>query len=61
MKIEFITVRVNLKAGLDLHASIEAQLSLQGEPLRWAVTAVEYGTAIVEAVILLECDPAKQA
>jgi hypothetical protein len=53
MVTQFITVEINLK---DLNGSlqnvIEAQLKTQGEPLRWAITAVNQGMAQVEAVVL---------
>ena len=53
MVTQFITVEVNLNnLTLSLQHTIEAQLTLQGEPLRWAITAVRQGIAHVEAVVL---------
>jgi hypothetical protein len=53
MVTQFITVEINLKnLNIPLQNTIEAQLQIQGEPLRWAVTAVNEGIAQVEAVVL---------
>jgi hypothetical protein len=53
MITQFITVEIDLKdLNLPLQDAIEAQLKLQGEPLRWAITAVKQGVAQVEAVVL---------
>jgi hypothetical protein len=55
MVTQFITVEINLNALThSLQHTIEAQLTLQGEPLRWAITAVYKGIAQVEAVVLQE-------
>jgi hypothetical protein len=53
MVTQFITVEIDLK-DLDrpLQDVIETHLKTQGEPLRWAITAVTQGIAQVEAVIL---------
>ena len=53
MVTQFITVEIDLK-NLDrpLQDVIETHLTIQGEPLRWAITAVTQGMAQVEAVIL---------
>jgi hypothetical protein len=53
MVIQFITVEIDLKdLKRPLQNVIEAQLKTQGEPLRWAITAVNQGMAQVEAVVL---------
>jgi hypothetical protein len=53
MVTQFITVEIDLKnLNIPLQNAIEAQLQIQGEPLRWAVTAVNEGIAQVEAVVL---------
>jgi hypothetical protein len=55
MVTQFITVEINLNdLALSLQHTIEAQLTLQGEPLRWAITEVRQGIAHVEAVVLQE-------
>ena len=53
MKIQFITVEVEVEAsGASLRSAVEAKLADQGEPLRWAITAVNGGKALIEAVVL---------
>lgn len=53
MVTQFITVKVCLaQTSGNLQSSIEAQLRVEGEPLRWAVTAVHQGVAQVEAVVI---------
>lgn len=53
MTTHFITAEIDLNAdGVDLQANIEAKLRQQGEPLRWAITAVEEDTAQIEAVVV---------
>jgi hypothetical protein len=55
MVTQFITVEISLSnLTLSLQDTIEAQLTLQGEPLRWAITAVHEGIAHIEAVVLQE-------
>ncbi len=57
MTTHFITAEINLEENpAQLHAAIEAQLAKQGEPLRWAITAVniQEQTATVEAVVTIE-------
>jgi hypothetical protein len=57
MKIQFITAEIPLTPiRTDLHQAIQAHLSTQGEPLRWAITAVEGEVVSLEAVILQEID-----
>jgi hypothetical protein len=52
MTTHFITAEINLQeVATPLPEAIEAQLQLEGEPLRWAITAVEQGVAQVEAVV----------
>ncbi|NJK37015.1 MAG: hypothetical protein HC825_06405 [Oscillatoriales cyanobacterium RM1_1_9] len=56
MTTHFITAEINLQdSPRQLHDAIEAELQKRGEPLRWAVTAVnsDQGVAIVEAVVVL--------
>lgn len=57
--IRLITVEVDLpKSPVELGRAIDAQLRQQGEPLRWAITAIdrERCKAWVEAVITVQ-DP----
>lgn len=57
MTTHFITAEISLEeTPAQLHAAIEAELAKQGEPLRWAITAVNVPaqTATVEAVVTLE-------
>jgi hypothetical protein len=50
---QFMTVDIDLKdLNTPLQDAVEARLKLQGEPLRWAITAVNRGIARVEAVVL---------
>jgi hypothetical protein len=57
MVTQFITVEIDFKdLNTSLHNAIEAQLQTQGEPLRWAVTAIHEGVAQVEAVVLQHID-----
>jgi hypothetical protein len=63
MTTHFITAEVNLnETNMDLQdadswcEAIAAQLKTQGEPLRWAVTAVDEGVAQVEAVVLQDAE-----
>ena len=49
---EFVQISVPLHtSGIALRDTIEAQLRAYGEPLRWAITAVEDRRAQVEAVV----------
>jgi hypothetical protein len=55
MTTHFITAEIDLQATPNqLHQEIEAELEKRGEPLRWAVTAVdeERQKATVEAVVI---------
>ena len=53
MVTQFITVEIDLRdLNCPLQDAIEAQLKTHGEPLRWAITAVNQGMAQVEAVVL---------
>jgi hypothetical protein len=57
MITQFTTVDVDLaQAAPDLQSAIEDQLRTQGEPLRWAITAVHRGMAHVEAVVIQGAD-----
>ncbi|WP_353931654.1 hypothetical protein WJM97_03450 [Okeanomitos corallinicola TIOX110] len=54
MTTHFITAEIDLQeTPTELQKTIEAELKKQGEPLRWAVTAVdaEKEKATVEAVV----------
>lgn len=54
MTTHFITAEIDLQeTPTELQQIIEAELQKQGEPLRWAITAVdtENETATVEAVV----------
>jgi hypothetical protein len=53
MVTQFITVEIDLSdLRCPLQDAIDAQLKTQGEPLRWAITAINQGMAQVEAVVL---------
>ncbi|HIK12119.1 MAG TPA: hypothetical protein IGS52_17985 [Oscillatoriaceae cyanobacterium M33_DOE_052] len=57
MTTHFIAAEIDLKASpVELQQAVEAELSKRGEPLRWAVAAVntERQTALVEAVVTVE-------
>ncbi|ADI65921.1 hypothetical protein [Trichormus azollae] len=54
MTTHFITAEIDLQqTPTELQKAIEAELKKQGEPLRWAITAVdkEQEKATVEAVV----------
>ena len=54
MITHFITTEIDLQADTALlKKTVEAELSKHGEPLRWAITAVDSnkGKVIVEAVV----------
>jgi hypothetical protein len=54
MTTHFITAEINLEATpLKLKEAVEAQLKEQGEPLRYAITAVDQASAKVkvEAIV----------
>lgn len=60
MKTSLVTIQVPLQSStVDLRAAIETALSQYGEPLRWAITAIEHQTQLVqvEAVVTLESAP----
>ncbi|MDJ1180040.1 hypothetical protein PJF56_14320 [Roseofilum sp. BLCC_M91] len=55
MTTHFITAEIDLQATPNqLHQEIEGELEKRGEPLRWAVTAVdeEQQKVTVEAVVI---------
>lgn len=59
MTTHFITTEINFQdSPAMLPKVIEAELRLSGEPLRWAITALDLQrqTAIVEAVVTVESD-----
>ena len=54
MTTHFITAEIDLQASpLALQREVEAELQKRGEPLRWAVTAVdlERQKVVVEAIV----------
>lgn len=54
MTTHFITAEIDLQESpADMQKQIEAELQKRGEPLRWAVTAVnvEEQKALVEAIV----------
>ncbi|MBE9077733.1 hypothetical protein IQ241_10560 [Romeria aff. gracilis LEGE 07310] len=54
MHLQFVTIEVSLgPVAATLSQAIEAALRQRGEPLRWAVTAVDPGRQVarVEAVV----------
>ena len=55
MIIESIEIEIDIKAVLgELDTAIEATLQQWGEPLRWAITAVDRETDIaqIEAIVI---------
>jgi hypothetical protein len=57
MIIESIEIEMDITAtGGDLNRSIEVNLEKWGEPLRWAITAVDPETNIaqIEAIVITE-------
>jgi hypothetical protein len=57
MIIESIEIEMDITAALGaLDLEIEAKLKTWGEPLRWAITAVdrETNTAQIEAIVIKE-------
>jgi hypothetical protein len=53
MKIQFITAKIPFDlTNTDLQQAIQTHLKTQGEPLRWAITAVEGKMVSLEAVVL---------
>lgn len=64
MRTHFVTTEIKFQdSPAQLPQVIEAQLQLSGEPLRWAITALDLQRqiAIVEAVVIVESDSAKLA
>lgn len=51
---------VELQNGIELRDRIEIQLRSYGEPLRWAITAVDGTVAQVEAVVTRLADTPNQ-
>jgi hypothetical protein len=57
MKIQFITAEIHLNPrDTDFHQAIQTHLKTQGEPLRWAITAVKSKIISLEAVVLQGID-----
>jgi hypothetical protein len=59
MQIHFITLEVELQPSTQrLHELVLAELRRQGEPLRWAITAIdpERQKAQIEAVVTTTTD-----
>jgi hypothetical protein len=55
MTTHFITAEIDLESSpAALNAAIQSELQNRGEPLRWAITAVEEGKATLEAVVTTE-------
>ena len=53
----FVRMTIDLGGtGVELRHHIETQLSAYGEPLRWAITAVDGAMAHVEAVVTVVAD-----
>jgi len=62
MTTHFIEAEIDLQASpADLQQAIAAELAARGEPLRWAVTAVdrERQTVRVEAIVTAEESPSR--
>jgi hypothetical protein len=56
MMIESIEIEMDITSSLgELNRSIEATLQQWGEPLRWAITAVDRETNIakIEAIVII--------
>lgn len=53
MVTHFITFEVDLQAAVELHRSIMAELQKRGDPLRWAIVAIDVDRqkTVIEAVI----------
>lgn len=49
----FLTLEIELQAAAELHRSIVAELEQRGQPLRWAIVAIDVDRhkAFVEAVV----------
>jgi hypothetical protein len=57
MTTHFITAEIDLQESpLALHEAIEARLSQEGDPVRWAITEVTGQKAHVEAVVTVDSD-----
>lgn len=59
MTTHFITAEIELTESTeDLQAAIETELQKRGEPLRWAITAVDEDQqkAVVEAVVTTDSE-----
>jgi hypothetical protein len=57
MKIRFVTAEIPFDPiNTDLQQTVQAHLKTQGEPLRWAITAIEDGMLCLEAVVLQDID-----
>lgn len=57
MTTHFITAEIDLQESpLQMQKAIEEELQKRGEPLRWAVTAVDVDkqTALVDAVVTVQ-------
>jgi hypothetical protein len=55
MTTHFITAEIDLESSpAALNVAIQSELQSRGEPLRWAITAVEEGIATLEAVVTTE-------
>jgi hypothetical protein len=54
MDIRFVTIRVPIVPLAGLRGTIEHALRVEGDPLRWAITAIEGSSLRVEAVVTEE-------
>ena len=55
MTTDFITIELAIQSSVrELHQTIEQELRIFGEPLRWAITRVNSQTVEIEAVVTRE-------
>ena len=53
MRLEFVTLSIEMPGNAaGLEAAIAAALTSHGDPLRWAIVAVQDSTAQIEAVVI---------
>lgn len=58
MDSQFVVINVPIVPLAGLRGTIEHALRVKGEPLRWAITAIEGNSLRVEAVVTQEPEPA---
>ncbi len=57
MTTHFITAELALQGSPEaLHRAIEAELRICGEPLRWAITAVDEAKQTVQIEAVVTCE-----